>query len=87
MSRQSSRGAAWNRLRLSVLERDGWVCAYCGKQLEGDDATVDHVIAKAAGGTDDAANAVASCRRCNGRKQDKALLRVTWINSRWLARA
>lgn len=84
MSRQSSRGAAWNRLRLSVLERDGWVCAYCGKSLEGDDATADHVVPKPAGGRDELSNLVAACRTCNGRKQDRVLERLNWVNPRWI---
>lgn len=84
MSKQSSRGAAWNRLRLATLERDGWVCAYCGKVLEGDDATADHVVPKAGGGRDELLNLVAACRACNGAKQDKTLMRVNWVNTRWL---
>lgn len=87
MSKQSSRGSGWNRLRLAVLERDGWVCSTCGKALEGDDATVDHVIPKAAGGTDDTSNLVSMCRTCNASKGDRpapVLVRVNWTNSRWL---
>lgn len=84
MSAQSSRGTGWNRLRLAVLERDGWVCSTCSKALEGDDATVDHVIAKASGGTDDTSNLVAMCRICNSKKQDRTLTRLNWVNRRWL---
>ena len=71
-------------MRLAVLERDGWACTYCNKALEGDDATADHVTPKAAGGRDEMTNLVACCRRCNGLKTDKVLLRLNWVNRNWL---
>lgn len=83
MSRQSSRGAAWQKTRRFVLERDGHLCAYCGRDAN----TVDHITPKAAGGTDTPDNLVAACRSCNGRKSDKTLNRITYINPRWLERA
>ncbi len=57
-------GAAWQKLREDVLQRDGWVCRYCGGAAK----TVDHVIPKARGGTDDLRNLVAACLRCNSVK-------------------
>lgn len=84
MSAGSARGAAWARLRLAVLERDGWVCAYCGKALEGDDATADHIVPRGTGGRDELTNLVAACRRCNGKKSDRELVRANWVNARWL---
>lgn len=80
MSKQSSTGAAWDTIRAYVLKRDGYVCAYCHKQLEGSDATVDHILAKENGGTDDAYNLVSACRRCNGRKSDKLIERRLWLH-------
>lgn len=84
MSKQSSRGTEWAAIRLFILNRDGWLCQYCGKHLEGDDATADHVTPKDAGGTDDPTNLVAACRACNGRKTNKLLTRMPWFNPRWL---
>lgn len=81
MSKLSSQGAKWDSTRLYVLQRDGFVCAYCGKHLEGKDATADHIVAKANGGTDDAWNLVASCVSCNGRKSDKVIERRLWLHS------
>lgn len=89
MSQHSSKGAAWNRLRLVILERDNWVCQHCGNELRekdpdaAHDATVDHVIPKAAGGRDEQANLIASCRRCNGIKSDRVQVRVDWFNRDW----
>ncbi len=81
MSKQSSRGAAWEALRQKVLTRDGWVCAYCGSP---EATTVDHIVPKSAGGKDVEGNLVAACRRCNGLKSDKPLIRIPYRNDRWL---
>lgn len=60
---------AWRRVRLLVLERDGWRC-----QLPADHGDglclawashVDHVTPRAAGGTDEPANLRAACARHN----------------------
>lgn len=85
MSKYSATGPAWRSQRLRVLERDGWVCAYCGKALVGDDATVDHIDAI----VNDPDHLyldhelVACCRTCNGRKQDKPLIRTEYRSPRW----
>ena len=43
-------------------------CVYCGDELAD---TVDHVLAYAAGGTDDPSNVVSCCALCNARKGKK----------------
>ncbi len=85
MSKHSAQGEAWKKQRARVLDRDGWVCAYCSVDLAGSNATVDHVspIALADGREYDDDELVAACRTCNGRKQDKVLVRTTWENPRW----
>lgn len=57
-------GAEWERLSRAILERDGYRCCYCGGYAR----TVDHLLPKAHGGTDDPSNLVAACRRCNSAK-------------------
>lgn len=52
----------WRKVKALVLERDGYVCAYCG----GPATTVDHVKPVARGGAEyDPANLVAACESCN----------------------
>lgn len=86
MSKQSSRGPEWETLRLATLDRDGWVCQYCGKDLIGDDATADHITPKDLGGVDALWNLVAACRKCNGRKSNHIFIRMPWFNPNYLDR-
>lgn len=85
MSKASSRGPLWEALRKRVLERDGWVCTWCGKGLAGSDATADHFpVPKSQGGPDEEWNLRASCRRCNGIRQDRPIVRPDWFNTAWI---
>lgn len=43
-------------------------CFYCMKGVTLPEATVDHVVPKAKGGTDAVTNLVVSCESCNRRK-------------------
>lgn len=77
---------AWRRARAyakTILEP---VCVVCRKELIGNDWTIDHITPPSAtGGEPDHSieNLQSMCRSCNGRKQDKTLERVTWLNPRW----
>jgi 5-methylcytosine-specific restriction endonuclease McrA len=51
----------------NVLIRDRYQCAYCGNR-GGNELTIDHVIPKSRGGKTDFDNCVASCRKCNNKK-------------------
>jgi 5-methylcytosine-specific restriction enzyme A len=89
MAQNSSRGKEWDATRLKALDRDGWTCGYCGVALTKDrarptSATVDHIIAKDNGGTDEMHNLLSSCFKCNRDKSNKTLNRVTWVNKKWL---
>jgi 5-methylcytosine-specific restriction endonuclease McrA len=53
--------------RRAVFARDNWACQYCGKAAE----NVDHVVPKSKGGEHAWENVVASCRRCNQRKENR----------------
>jgi 5-methylcytosine-specific restriction endonuclease McrA len=66
-------GSDWQRVRIQILIRDHWTCAYCGKPLLGPDATVDHVIPIdiAPSLRLDPSNLVAACRRCNSRRANE----------------
>ena len=59
----------WKRVRLAVLARDGYVCAYCGQDAN----TVDHIVSIKAGGDPlSLENCVSACRRCNSSKGSRS---------------
>ena len=56
----------WKKVRLSVLQRDNYTCAYCG----GEANEVDHVVPLAEDKTHayDPDGLVSACRKCNSAK-------------------
>jgi hypothetical protein len=66
-SRRPRSGGGWPSIRLVVLERDGWTCAYCGDAAN----SVDHMLPQSRGGTEEVQNLVAACVRCNSAKRDR----------------
>jgi len=53
--------------RRAIFARDGHRCQYCGALAE----NIDHVVPRSRGGPHTWENVVASCRRCNARKEDR----------------
>ena len=63
--------AQWQRIRIQILRRDGWICCRCNKKLSGADATVDHITPLSRGGVRlDESNLISMCRSCNSSKKD-----------------
>lgn len=66
--------ATRRRKRLTTLaEAQNWRCCYCGCRMqrstgldEPQDATIEHILCRCHGGTDDPDNLVVACRICNG---------------------
>ena len=59
-------------LRAYVYHRDGGKCVYCGRKPGKDNPlTLDHIVPRAAGGTDRPDNITAACRQCNHAKGDQ----------------
>ena len=58
-------GRAWDRLRLLILDRDQWLCQACRRR---DACEVDHIVAKADGGSDAPSNLQSLCSDCHGLK-------------------
>lgn len=55
--------------RRSVYVRDGGACRYCGKWLNYDQFTLDHVLPRIKGGTHEQYNLVVCCMECNQKKR------------------
>lgn len=53
--------------RKNVLERDGYLCQYCGKA----GTTIDHVQPRSRGGKDSWENCVCACGPCNRKKANQ----------------
>jgi len=60
--------------RRAIFARDGWQCAYCSGPAE----TIDHVMPRSRGGGHIWENVVASCARCNHKKNDRTLAEMGW---------
>lgn len=79
-----NQGSHWIRpaRRAAILLRDDLTCCYCGAHThtggERDDlcATLDHVLPRAAGGSNDSDNLVCACRKCNADKADSITLAI-----------
>jgi len=56
------------RYKRMLVERDGLRCHYCDYLMSYEEAQVDHILAKARGGTDAPTNLVLACSRCNNMK-------------------
>lgn len=58
-------------LRMTVLERDGFTCRFCGRRAPETQLEIDHVRPRAQGGSDDIDNLVACCMDCNRGKGNR----------------
>lgn len=67
---QRGYGTAWDKRRLGILARDGGLCQVCLKAgiVTPNCRTVDHIVAKAEGGTDDPSNLQTICTPCHATK-------------------
>lgn len=66
---QRGYGRAWEVIRVRILVRDKHLCQACLRQGRVCEArTVDHIKAKAHGGTDDDANLESICYNCHHAK-------------------
>jgi len=79
------------RLWWAIMLRDDGVCQYCGSVAD----TVDHVLPRKLGGSDEATNLVACCRSCNIEKrtnvwsplqQPESLSELVWSLACWARR-
>ena len=57
--------------RKNIMRRDNHSCQYCSCKLEGENATIDHVLPRSRGGKHRWENVVACCLKCNRKKGDR----------------
>jgi hypothetical protein len=59
--------------RLAIYLRDGLACGYCGQSIEdGASLCLDHIVSRCDGGSNDAANIITACKRCNDSKNSRS---------------
>lgn len=68
------------RLRLAVLQRDRFRCVYCGRGSDTVELHVDHVVPRAAGGSDESTNLVTACADCNMGKLDAPIALPDYVS-------
>jgi 5-methylcytosine-specific restriction endonuclease McrA len=66
--RKRARGNAFEPVRMAVAERDNWTCQECGRPVTRRDLHIDHVVPRAAGGSDEPSNLQVLCEPCNLKK-------------------
>ncbi len=57
--------------KAGIYRRDRGLCAYCGRSIPLEDATLDHVIPQSLDGPATWDNLVNACRRCNEKKANR----------------
>ena len=62
-----------NMNRRDIYNKYNGHCAYCGKKIEYDDMTIDHLTAQSKGGTNELDNTIPSCQLCNNQKADRTV--------------
>jgi 5-methylcytosine-specific restriction endonuclease McrA len=66
-------GSNWIRKerRYAIYHRDNYTCCYCGEVFATHRGlSLDHVVARENGGSNDSTNLVTACVSCNSRKGD-----------------
>lgn len=64
---KANNGRLWRQRRQIILKMHDHVCYYCGDLAD----TVDHIVDRQHGGTDQISNLVAACQECNYGKVNK----------------
>lgn len=59
--------------RETLMARDRYICAYCGRFCRGNTGTIDHIVPISRGGKHTWNNVVCSCIRCNNYKDNNLL--------------
>ena len=68
LSKKAIGSGKWAKLRIQILDRDGWTCVSCNRPAH----TVDHIIPRVKGGdmwSPD--NLQSMCKSCNSAKGDR----------------
>jgi 5-methylcytosine-specific restriction endonuclease McrA len=65
--RNHDRGRKKVALRTKLVARDGLYCFYCNEKMPHNDITIEHIVPRSEGGTNDLENTVLAHSYCNNR--------------------
>lgn len=68
--------AITKKIRFEVFKRDGFACAYCGKNPPSVTLEIDHIHPKSRKGNDDINNLITACFDCNRGKKNILLDKI-----------
>lgn len=54
-----------HKIKNIILERDGYVCCFCEKNLNFSQITLDHIVPNSQGGDFNITNLTVACQKCN----------------------
>ena len=77
---------ARKEFRNHIFEAWEWECAYCGKDLSENTATIDHIVPKFKGGHNIKSNMCCSCSTCNKLKGSTSLDNWYTVNNPFYCR-
>lgn len=58
-------------LRAELMERDKWICRYCGEAVTATNATLDHIVPQSLDGPNTPENLTTACLTCNAIKSGR----------------
>ncbi len=65
LSKRAIGSGKWAKLRIQILDRDGWTCVSCNRPAH----TVDHIVPRVKGGSMwEPSNLQSMCKSCNSAK-------------------
>lgn len=59
-----------DKIKVSILKREGCLCAICKEKIQKANMTIDHIIPLSQGGHNDIINLQATCKKCNAEKKN-----------------
>jgi 5-methylcytosine-specific restriction endonuclease McrA len=74
----------WPPTRRRIYERDNWRCVWCTRavgrlsanehrSLTFAQASIDHVVSRSRGGSNEPSNLITCCKRCNEKRGDRSV--------------
>ena len=65
VGKRSERDRKREQMVMTLSDRDGWDCLYCGRKTDYRTATIEHIVPLTSGGPDHPANTTLACQNCN----------------------